>query len=86
LAFCTKKDNTKKGKNIRIKRQMVKSISLSAQETFLLEGKPAVIFTGNEFSKNQGVLQRYCKKIYLQNLNEFYEKIKIKTKVNIKFK
>lgn len=34
---------------------MVKELSLSEQRTFLLESKPVVILTGDEFGKKEGI-------------------------------
>ena len=45
---------------------MVKELSLSEQRTFLLEGKPVVILTGNEFGKKEGIT-------LTQQVSEYYK-------------
>jgi len=47
---------------------MVKNISLSAQREFLLDSKPVVILSGNEFSKKEGIT-------LTQQVTEYYNSI-----------
>lgn len=47
---------------------MIKELSLSEQRTFLLEGKPVVILTGDEFGKREGIT-------LTQQVSEYYKSI-----------
>jgi hypothetical protein len=47
---------------------MIKELSISVQKAFLLESKPVVILTGNEFTKKEGIT-------LTQQVSEYYKSI-----------